>query len=40
MSPTGYYIEEIIEGTTIIQALSSVQYGRKGTATPDEGADG
>ena len=24
--PTGYYIEEIIEGTTIVQALSSVQY--------------
>jgi arginine decarboxylase len=23
---TGYYIEEIIEGTTIVQALSSVQY--------------
>jgi len=27
--PTGYYIEEIIEGTTIIQALSSVQYDEK-----------
>jgi arginine decarboxylase len=24
--PTGYYIEEIIEGTTIGQALASVQY--------------
>ena len=24
--PAGYYIEEIIEGTTIVQALSSVQY--------------
>lgn len=24
--PTGYYIEEIIEGTTIVQALASVQY--------------
>ena len=24
--PTGYYVEEIIEGTTIGQALSSVQY--------------
>jgi arginine decarboxylase len=24
--PAGYYIEEIIEGTTIIQALTSVQY--------------
>jgi arginine decarboxylase len=24
--PTGYYIEEIIEGSTIIQALASVQY--------------
>jgi arginine decarboxylase len=24
--PTGYYIEEIIEGTTIAQALASVQY--------------
>lgn len=24
--PAGYYVEEIIEGTTIIQALSSVQY--------------
>jgi arginine decarboxylase len=23
---TGYYVEEIIEGTTIIQALSAVQY--------------
>lgn len=23
---TGYYVEEIIEGTTIVQALSSVQY--------------
>jgi arginine decarboxylase len=27
--PTGYYIEEIIEGTTIIQALTSVQYDEK-----------
>jgi len=24
--PSGYYIEEIIEGTTIVQALTSVQY--------------
>jgi arginine decarboxylase len=24
--PTGYYVEEIIEGSTIVQALSSVQY--------------
>ena len=24
--PTGYYVEEIIEGTTIGQALASVQY--------------
>src|SRR5690349_11981721 len=24
--PTGYYIEEVIEGNTIIQALSAVQY--------------
>ena len=24
--PTGYYIEEIIEGTAIVQALGSVQY--------------
>ncbi|MGD0349718.1 MAG: biosynthetic arginine decarboxylase [Verrucomicrobiota bacterium] len=24
--PTGYYIEEIIEGNTIVQALASVQY--------------
>jgi len=24
--PTGYYVEEIIEGSTIIQCLSSVQY--------------
>ena len=24
--PTGYYVEEIIEGTTIAQALASVQY--------------
>ncbi|MBI5386304.1 MAG: biosynthetic arginine decarboxylase [Verrucomicrobia bacterium] len=27
--PTGYYVEEIIEGTTIVQALSSVQYDEK-----------
>ena len=27
--PTGYYIEEIIEGTTIGQALGSVQYDVK-----------
>jgi arginine decarboxylase len=24
--PTGYYVEEVIEGTTIIQSLTSVQY--------------
>jgi len=24
--PAGYYVEEIIEGTTIVQALASVQY--------------
>jgi arginine decarboxylase len=24
--PSGYYVEEIIEGTTIVQALASVQY--------------
>jgi arginine decarboxylase len=24
--PTGYYIEEIIEGNTIVQALGAVQY--------------
>ena len=24
--PTGYYVEEVIEGTTIVQALTSVQY--------------
>jgi arginine decarboxylase len=24
--PSGYYVEEIIEGTTIVQALTSVQY--------------
>jgi arginine decarboxylase len=24
--PAGYYVEEIIEGTTIVQALQSVQY--------------
>ena len=24
--PTGYYVEEIIEGSTIIQCLGSVQY--------------
>src|SRR5258705_9229736 len=24
--PSGYYVEEVIEGTTIIQALTSVQY--------------
>lgn len=27
--PAGYYIEEIIEGTTIVQALDSVQYDEK-----------
>ena len=27
--PAGYYIEEIIEGSTIIQALTSVQYDEK-----------
>jgi arginine decarboxylase len=27
--PAGYYIEEIIEGTTIVQALTSVQYDEK-----------
>ena len=26
---TGYYVEEIIEGSTIVQALSSVQYDEK-----------
>ncbi len=26
---TGYYVEEIIEGTTIVQALASVQYDEK-----------
>jgi arginine decarboxylase len=29
---TGYYIEEIIEGTTIVQALTSVQYDEKDLA--------
>jgi len=24
--PSGYYIEDIIEGTTVVQALASVQY--------------
>jgi len=24
--PAGYYVEEIIEGSTIIQALTTVQY--------------
>ena len=24
--PTGYYVEEVIEGNTILQALSAVQY--------------
>ena len=24
--PTGYYVEEVIEGNTIIQTLSAVQY--------------
>jgi arginine decarboxylase len=24
--PAGYYVEEVIEGTTICQALTSVQY--------------
>jgi arginine decarboxylase len=27
--PAGYYVEEIIEGTTIVQALNSVQYDEK-----------
>jgi arginine decarboxylase len=27
--PAGYYVEEIIEGTTIVQALASVQYDEK-----------
>ena len=27
--PSGYFVEEIIEGTTIVQALSSVQYDEK-----------
>src|SRR6266700_635677 len=27
--PAGYYVEEIIEGTTIVQALDSVQYDDK-----------
>ncbi|MEI6566941.1 MAG: biosynthetic arginine decarboxylase [Verrucomicrobiota bacterium] len=27
--PSGYYVEEIIEGTTIVQALDSVQYDEK-----------
>jgi arginine decarboxylase len=30
--PAGYYIEEIIEGTTIVQALTSVQYDEKDLA--------
>ncbi len=30
--PTGYYVEEIIEGTTIVQALTSVQYDEKDLA--------
>jgi len=24
--PAGYYVEEVIEGTTIVQALAAVQY--------------
>jgi arginine decarboxylase len=27
--PAGYYVEEIIEGTTIVQALTAVQYDEK-----------
>src|SRR6266481_2445637 len=27
--PAGYYVEEIIEGTTIVQVLDSVQYDEK-----------
>src|SRR5712671_6530340 len=27
--PTGYYVEEVIEGNTIVQALDSVQYDEK-----------
>ena len=27
--PAGYYVEEIIEGTTIVQALDSVQYDER-----------
>jgi len=30
--PAGHYIEEIIEGTTIVQALTSVQYDEKDLA--------
>ncbi len=30
--PAGYYIEEILEGTTIVQALTSVQYDEKDLA--------
>jgi arginine decarboxylase len=26
---TGYYVEEVIEGSTIIQCLTSVQYDEK-----------
>jgi arginine decarboxylase len=30
--PAGYYIEEIIEGNTIVQALTAVQYDEKDLA--------
>lgn len=27
--PSGYYVEEVIEGATIIQSLTAVQYDEK-----------
>ena len=38
--PAGYYIEEIIEGNTIVQVARCRAIRRKRTETPDEGANG
>ncbi len=38
--PAGYYVEEVIDGTTVVQALTSVQYDENELKTADEGADG
>ena len=38
--PAGYYVEEIIEGTTIVQCARLGAIRRKRIEAPDEGADG